>query len=883
MSNSTSSAMTPEERLDAALGDYMRRIDQDDAIDRDEFLAEYPDLAAELRAHFETCDFVEQMAGPMLSDVSEQRQTSASDTASISLANHDTLPPGVDSASGAKSGTSRKPISGMFGRYRIVKTLGEGGMGAVYLAKDPNLDRSVAVKVPFFDEADQQSVLDRFQREAKSAAAIQHPNICPIHDVGIIDGMPFIAMAYIEGKPLSELIQPDKPLPIRPVLMLVRRLALALEEAHSKGVIHRDLKPANIMVNKRREPIIMDFGLARREGKGDVQLTKSGQMMGTPLYMPPEQVSGSLETMGPGCDIYSLGVILYQMLTGRVPFTGDLLAVISQIALDDPKPPSNHRPELDHQLNQICLKAMAKKVADRFSSMGEFAKHLTRYLKSQMAQSGVAESSSTKGKNEIDELFGEAVAFERAARAMDKPIPRPQPPREEVQQATPEPPSIHQSALHPAPPMPTLPSLPPAPTVRTLQGTRPQKGIPTSTWVALGGSLAAMLIVLWGVTIFLRSGDYTVKIEIDDPKATVFINGNEVTVSGVGRTINLKPGKHRYEIRRGSEVIKGPEEFTVMKDNNQVLRISVLEEAIVRSVADDDDQPIVAIKPPQVVVANDTWTDLFDGKSLDGWTIYGTDDWSVKDGEIVCIGRNSKLVHDIGPLIDFDIRLECLLEGVTNSGLFLRTGKNADHQDGYEVNLLQLATSKEYRTGSIYDRAPFSETIVERSKWFPVEARVRGNVITVNVNGRETVRYTDPDRAFPSGHIALQGYSSRGQVRFRKIAMLEVANKTSDPDHLTVETPAQPVAKNTPLQEVNAIKRKLTEYVNSGQAGNPPDKKKIDAFVKSEADKAKDAGRLPRKINLRMNVKVNQQGKVLNIGVAGGFGGGRGVGGGSSK
>src|SRR5262249_16690306 len=157
-------------------------------------------------------------------------------------------------------------------------------------------------------------------------------------------------MAYIEGRPLSELIRDGKPLPPRPAAALVRKLAVALAEAHRHGVIHRDLKPSNVMVNRRKEPVIMDFGLARRVNRGEERLTQAGALLGTPAYMPPEQVSGDVEAMGPACDIYSLGVMLYEMLTGQLPFQGPLGAVFGQILTQQPEAPSKLRPELDADL-----------------------------------------------------------------------------------------------------------------------------------------------------------------------------------------------------------------------------------------------------------------------------------------------------------------------------------------------------------------------------------------------------------------------------------------------------------------------------------------------------------------------------------------------------
>ncbi len=267
-----------------------------------------------------------------------------------------------------------------FGRYRVVKLLGQGGMGSVYLAEDMQLERSVALKIPHLDGEDAPKLLKRFTREARAAATVMHPNICPLHDVGEIDGVPYLTMGYIDGKPLSAFIG-GKPLPERQIAKLVRKLALALAEAHKQGVIHRDLKPSNIMIDKRSEPFIMDFGLARRARHQDVLLTQRGRTVGTPAYMSPEQISADPQAMGPASDIYSLGVILYEMLTGRRPFLGDLMTTVSQVLLEEPQPPSAFRPDIAPALEAICLKAMAKKAADRYGSMAELAGALNDYLR----------------------------------------------------------------------------------------------------------------------------------------------------------------------------------------------------------------------------------------------------------------------------------------------------------------------------------------------------------------------------------------------------------------------------------------------------------------------------------------------------------------------
>jgi serine/threonine protein kinase len=187
-------------------------------------------------------------------------------------------------------------------------------------------------------------------------------------------------MAYIEGQSLGEWAH-SKPFTPRQSALLVRKLALALREAHKRGVIHRDLKPSNVMIDRRGEPMVMDFGLARRSGTADPRLTHSGAVMGTPAYMSPEQASGDADATGPVSDVYSLGVILYELLTGRLPFQGQVLAVLCQVVLDEPPPPSSLRKGIDPELESICLRAMARKIKDRYASMAELADALLGFLR----------------------------------------------------------------------------------------------------------------------------------------------------------------------------------------------------------------------------------------------------------------------------------------------------------------------------------------------------------------------------------------------------------------------------------------------------------------------------------------------------------------------
>lgn len=263
-----------------------------------------------------------------------------------------------------------------FGRYRILQLLGKGGMGAVYLATDSQLNRKVALKVPFFNAREEPKRAERFVREARSAASLHHPNICTVFDAGEIDERPFITMAFIEGKPLEDIFSESQLLPVPRVLEIVRKVAVALQKAHDLSIVHRDLKPANIMISPDGEPVIMDFGLAVVVGdseSAEARLTQEGSLLGTPRYMSPEQVNADQKLIGPPTDIYALGVILFELLSGKPPYTGPLMTMLAQIATAPVPAVSDIRPEVGGRLSALCRKAMAKLPQDRFASMKELA------------------------------------------------------------------------------------------------------------------------------------------------------------------------------------------------------------------------------------------------------------------------------------------------------------------------------------------------------------------------------------------------------------------------------------------------------------------------------------------------------------------------------
>jgi serine/threonine-protein kinase len=272
-------------------------------------------------------------------------------------------------------------LPAQLGPYRIVRQLGAGGMGAVYLAQDTRDGSEVALKVPLLGDAPDAATLARFRREAEVARGIEHPNICRVLDVGQHGALPYFTMPFVEGTPLSKHV--GQPGPPAAAVDLVWQLAGALAAMHLRGLMHRDLKPSNVMLRPDGSPVLMDFGLTRRIS-GTARMTGTGQMIGTPHYMSPEQVRGDRD-IGAATDIWSLGVILYELLTGRLPFdVGDnLMALFHQIFSVPPAAPSTICAALSPELERICLKALAKEAPQRHAAMADFQASLEAWQRSQ--------------------------------------------------------------------------------------------------------------------------------------------------------------------------------------------------------------------------------------------------------------------------------------------------------------------------------------------------------------------------------------------------------------------------------------------------------------------------------------------------------------------
>jgi predicted Ser/Thr protein kinase len=678
-------------------------------------------------------------------------------------------------------------LPGHFGRYRILRQLGKGGMGAVYLAHDTELDRKVALKVPTFAAGASPELLERFAREARAAATLSHPNLCPVYDVGEWQGTRYVTMAYVEGRPLSELTRGGKPLPQQPAAALVRKLALAMHEAHKHGVIHRDLKPSNVMVTKKEEPVIMDFGLARR-AQEDARLTRSGAILGTPAYMSPEQVGGDAGAVGPATDVYSLGVILYELLTGQLPFRGPVTAVLARIMTEEPPPPRSLRADLDPALEAICQKAMAKQVPDRYGSMRDLAAALTAYLKGggsvPRAARGKAEARPAAAPPTGDVPAADLLA--RLARRLDD--------DDEAAGGS----------------------------------RRPSRRGRGSRWpLAVGGlALLAAVAVIAYIAIALASkpqgpgGPPTVTVktevvvrlampkELADKSAVLFVlDGKEIAKEKLAGPVKLEPGKHVLRIRRADgreevrEIKVGP------KDDGGTVPLLPPQDSAgtvvangptgkggpVNPPAKDEagkEEPVVPAGRPAFVLAKvdgpplDEWLPLFNGKDLTGWGAYpeGTAGWDVQDGALVGSGPVSTLFSRRGWYRNFHVRIEALINDGGTSALGVRGKYGPGIPAGYRAYMNSTGGDYRSRTGALELDTGGSSRLLHRQEqspvppdtWFTFEVIATGNQLIVKVNGRETANYLDTNKTLSRGFFYLTHPDKATVIKVRRVEVKEL-------------------------------------------------------------------------------------------------------------
>ncbi|HMC63448.1 MAG TPA: serine/threonine-protein kinase, partial [Gemmataceae bacterium] len=282
-------------------------------------------------------------------------------------------------AATAEGAHARPPSHRAFGDYELLEEIARGGMGIVYKARQASLGRIVAVKMLLFGPLSSPEFVKRFRAEASAAASLQHPNIVAIHEVGVHQGQHYFAMDYVQGSSLAKVLS-NGPLPARGAASYLKTIAEAIHCAHERGILHRDLKPSNVLIDASDQPRVTDFGLARRL-EGDSELTVTGQVLGSPNYMPPEQATAKRGKVNRRSDVYSLGAMLYHLLTGRPPFVGEALTdTLDQVLNAEPVSPRLLNPSVPRDLETICLKCLEKEPDKRYTTALALADELGRFL-----------------------------------------------------------------------------------------------------------------------------------------------------------------------------------------------------------------------------------------------------------------------------------------------------------------------------------------------------------------------------------------------------------------------------------------------------------------------------------------------------------------------
>jgi formylglycine-generating enzyme required for sulfatase activity/tRNA A-37 threonylcarbamoyl transferase component Bud32 len=438
------------------------------------------------------------------------------------------------------------------GRFEIRERLGGGGFGTVYRGYDPVLKRDVALKVPHASALASEESRARLCREPEAAAQLRHPNIVPIYDAGFDGDQFFIASAFIEGSTLDAAIHRGEIDPRR-AATVARKLADALDCAHEQGIVHRDVKPANVMLDRRGEPQLMDFGLAQWTQASE-RFTQDGMILGTPAYMSPEQAGGPAREVGPASDQYSLGATLYEMLAGEPPFSGPALAIVYQVREKEPPPPSSIRPEVPPALEAICLRAMAKQPAARFCSCHQLAEALDAWLKQAERTAPAAPIALAREASGGRQPPGEAVELARAGVS-----PR----------RVNEPPHAGSASFV----------------------SRLRFSIKWTRRHVLAAATAAF-VLLCGVLLLIPTPKGTIRIEVNDPLALVQVDGDVVRVEQLGEPLELKVGEHELIVRRGDLTIE-TRQFTVKRGDNEALNVTLEPIAIVVTPPPiDADQPV---------------------------------------------------------------------------------------------------------------------------------------------------------------------------------------------------------------------------------------------------------------------------------------------------
>jgi predicted Ser/Thr protein kinase len=748
--------------------------------------------SATIQSHLEKCDTCrEQVASLSGENAAGRSVTPMPDKPAGGL------PPGGSSGPAASTVPGLPPALANHPQYEIVRELGRGGMGVVYLARNRQMDRLEVLKVMGQEVLAREGARQRFEREIKSAARLNHPNVVAAFSVLSLEGLLVFAMEYVEGEDLAEAVKKRGALPVANACYYAYQAALGLEHAREKGMVHRDIKPQNLILareGKKHVVKVLDFGLAKanREKGEQHELTGEGKMLGTPHYIAPEQINDAA-TADIRADIYSLGCTLYCLLSGAAPFGGgSLFAILQAHHAKEAASLSEVRPEVPEALAAVVRKMMAKDPAQRYQTPGEVAQALVPFIKTAAPAGGsgqVPTAQVTAGPVAPGKTQPTSAAV-KVWRSLDDPASAPRPPSRQAE---------------------------PAPA-----GEQTDR-----KWLLIGGGvLAAVLLAvpfgLWlgGVfsTVKVKTDKGTLVVEVSQPGAEVYVDGEKVTVTwqdgGKKAEVQLNPGK--YDVRVTKDGFTAVGQTVKLEENGRQVVAATLVAApapapeavpapapavtpdrppVPKASGDGEGPARITDAPayrtdPEPPAPSDGSQPFFNGKDLAGWKgLAGY--WHVEGGAIVGRSPTGQPAHTFlfteRTYKDFDLKFRVRrLDGVGNSGVQFRSqvkdagrcvvvGPQCEIDSASfrfppgslltEPDLKPLAEKARPAVTALYKDADFNEFHI----------RCVGKHVAIEVNGVTAV-YGDFPSLPDEGVIALQlhGRMPTREVTFRDLQLTDV-------------------------------------------------------------------------------------------------------------
>jgi formylglycine-generating enzyme required for sulfatase activity/serine/threonine protein kinase len=697
--------------------------------------------------------------------------------------------------------------------YEVVRELGQGGMGTVYLALNRLMGRHEVLKVVSSHLVKRSGVLDRFLVEIRNAAKLHHPNVVTAYSAFRLGESVLFAMEYVEGLDLAKLVKAKGPLPVANACSYVHQAALGLQHAHEQGMVHRDIKPSNLMLSRQanRAAIkVLDFGLAKVKSEGAVDggLTHEGQMLGTPDFIAPEQTVDARKA-DIRADIYSLGCTLYYLLTGGPPFQATSLYEILQAHQSMEAMPLNlARPEVPVELAALVARMMAKEPERRFQTPKEVAQSILPFFKK--GSVAVKESNLEVSRTGQPEAKRSTAGTGSVS-------------RQSVTSRTPTPAPSGKKPPEKARPQPAWESLielkevdrfrEPAQAVAEASQVRPQWMWPGA---AVGVLLLLGLVVAWATVLRVKTSNGMIELVNLPRDAVVFVDGEEVAVTWPGggkpAVVTVTAGKHKVKVKKDGFETSG-EEVTVQTGEKQEFSVRFAPLVVERHRkekadalrANAEEHPTPPPAEPSVAGRADStlrlsswggqFISLFNGRDLSGWKTHPNQpgNWRVESGVLTGSGPDvSHLFTERGDFKDFHLRLEARINKDGISGVFIRSPFVAivpvnqpqwasQGGEGYKV-WIDGKDLNFNRTGGLYPAEADNDvglafldyTKLAPGQWFTLEIVAEENAFSVRMNGIPSSFHTDQKRLFSSGHLVLQQYNPQTVIEIRRIEIKEL-------------------------------------------------------------------------------------------------------------